>query len=464
MTTSTNGSSVHEAFSLMATLLAPRVPVRFLELSGQLLQRRQMEEVFEERAVQKCCAFPACNNPLSASSGKFRVSLARKEIYEPQYERQFCSQLCLKKARVLLSRLAHKPPQLVPSLLEVFGTDKPNPSDYEDEEPAKRTETAALQEVRPPPQAKTVWAKTTDLSVVERKHSSANPMSVAVPPALEAATSSTLKENEAPAAPDRNFPTAEHAVLIEGYVFPSHKQQLAKKVEKMVKKSQEEGQEGDNLVVSDSDESDAAGSEASSAGSFEISDFDDEEVVTLDDLPLFSHLWGLFSGWITHKTTLMVAGLPLPEQQEEKTEVDEMNGGPSKAEIEAAHNIKAEDLQENERSNQVKTLTKLDTAELQQLLNLFYEVRKDSDVVIDTDVDAAPTDSELVGNDAIKQASAGGQPSLCRKCRRSKIKCVCHNRSAARKEEKFSTSQLEAMMQQALDLREEYDELLQPDD
>ncbi|KAF4318156.1 hypothetical protein JM18_003778 [Phytophthora kernoviae] len=536
---STNGSSVHEAFSLMAALLAPCVPVRFLELSAQLLQRRQMEEVFEERAVQKRCAFPACNNPLPTSSGKFRVSLARKEIYEPQYERQFCSQLCLKKARVLLSRLVHKPPQLVPSLLEVFGTDKPNPLDYEDEEPVRRTKTTAVQEIHPPPQAKTVWAKTTDLGVIERKRSSANPMSVGVPPALEAATSTKLKENEAPATPDRNFPTAEHAVLIEGYVFPLHKQQLAKKVEKMVKKSQEEGQDGDDLVVSDSDESDAAGSEASSAGSFEISDFDDEEVITLGDLPLFSHLWGLFSGWITHNTTLMVAGLPLSEQQEEKVEFDEANGGPSEADIEAgrrrarqnfmerwnslslmmrrplsqvalklklasdryanyridtitdtfslrdaidtrnahqwtcvatilllvAHGIKPEDLLENERSSQVKTLTKLDTAELQQLLNLFYEVRKDSDVPIDTDLDAAPTNDGLDGNDTSQQASASEtQPSICRKCRRSKSKCVCHNRATTPKKEEFSASQLEAMMQQALDLREEYDELLQPDD
>lgn len=62
--TSVNGSSIHEAFELMATLLAPRVPLRYLELSGQLLQRRQMEEVFEERAAAKRCAFPACENPL----------------------------------------------------------------------------------------------------------------------------------------------------------------------------------------------------------------------------------------------------------------------------------------------------------------------------------------------------------------------------------------------------------------
>ncbi|KUF87003.1 hypothetical protein AM588_10001348 [Phytophthora nicotianae] len=367
--TSVNGSNVHEAFTLMATLLAPRVPVRYLELSGQLLQRRQMEEVFEERAAAKRCAFPACENPLPKSSGKFRVSLARKEIYDAQYERQFCSELCLKKARVLLSRLVHKPPQLVPSLVEVFGTDKPNPLDYEDNVKAvKQVETPTAHKPEPVPKAKTVWAKTQDLGVVERKHS----MSVGAPPALEASTSK-LKENASPAAPDRNFPTSEHASLIEGYVFPAHKQKLAKKVEKLVKNSQD-AEDDEDIVVSDSDESDAAASDVA----------------------------------------------------------------------------------------QVKALTKLDVSELQQLLQLFYEVRKDSDVAVDTDIAPIP-ESESKVNDASKQ-TPDNKAAFCRKCRRAKTKCVCETRAQNPKEEELSTTQLEEMLQEALVLREEYDELLQPDD
>ncbi|KAG2983145.1 hypothetical protein PC118_g9599 [Phytophthora cactorum] len=531
--TSVNGSNVHEAFALMATLLAPRVPVRYLELSGQLLQRRQMEEVFEERAAAKRCAFPACENPLPKSSGKFRVSLARKEIYDAQYERQFCSELCLKKARVLLSRLVHKPPQLVPSLVEVFGTDKPNPLDYEDDVKAvNRIKTPVVHKPGPLPKAKAVWAKTQDLGIVERKHST----SVSVPPALEATTSTKLKENASPAAPDRNFPTLEHASLIEGYVFPAHKQELAKKVEKLVKKSQEEGDNEDDIVVSDSDESDAAASDVSSAGSFEISDFDDEEVVTLNDLPLFSHLWGLFSNWITHETTLAVAGRPLPAK-EEKDATDPLIGGPEKAEADAArrrarqirterwsslslmlrrplpqvalklklasdrfanhridaitesfalreaidtrnahqwtcvatilllvaYDIKPKDILEGERSDQVKALTKLDTSELQQLLQLFYEVRKDTDVAVDTDVAPIPENEPKV-KDASKREMSDKPPAFCRKCRRAKTKCICKTRAKTPKEEEMSTTQLEEMLQEALVLREEYDELLQPDD
>ncbi|KAF1780342.1 Protein of unknown function DUF408 [Phytophthora cactorum] len=503
--TSVNGSNVHEAFALMATLLAPRVPVRYLELSGQLLQRRQMEEVFEERAAAKRCAFPACENLYpSRSSGKFRVSLARKEIYDAQYERQFCSELCLKKARVLLSRLVHKPPQLVPSLVEVFGTDKPNPLDYEDDVKAvNRIKTPVVHKPGPLPKAKAVWAKTQDLGIVERKHSTDN-----------------FDETEGkcvPAAPDRNFPTLEHASLIEGYVFPAHKQELAKKVEKLVKKSQEEGDNEDDIVVSDSDESDAAASDVSSAGSFEISDFDDEEVVTLNDLPLFSHLWGLFSNWITHETTLAVAGQkaeadaarrrarqirterwsslslmlrrPLPqvalklklasdrfanhridaitESFALREAIDTRNAHQwtcvATILLLVAYDIKPKDILEGERSDQVKALTKLDTSELQQLLQLFYEVRKDTDVAVDTDVAPIPENESKV-KDASKREMSDKPPAFCRKCRRAKTKCICKTRAKTPKEEEMSTTQLEEMLQEALVLREEYDELLQPDD
>ncbi|CAH0476871.1 unnamed protein product [Peronospora belbahrii] len=417
-----------------------------------------MEEVFEERASAKRCAFPACENLLLQLTGKFRVSLSRQEIYDANYERQFCSQ----KARVLLSRLAHKPPQLVPSLIDVFGTETPNPRDYEDDiKPSSNAESPVLAEKREQiPNVRSVWAKTQDLGIVERKHSTANPIAMDVPAALQAMSSLTLKENEAPAPPNRNFPTVEHAMLIEGYVFPAHKQKLARKVEKIVKKSQEKGDDDDDIVVSDSDESDLAASDVSSAGSFELSDFDDDEVVNLNDLPLFSHLWGLFSSWITHETTLLLAGQLLPANKEEKDDQDSFVGGPVKAEAEdarrrarqirlerwnslslmlrrslpqvalklklasdrfanyridtitktfalhhaidtrnthqwtcvatilmlVAYNIKLNELLEGERSDQVKALTKLDVSELHQLLHLFYDVRRDSDIAIDMDV------------------------------------------------------------------------------
>lgn len=204
------------------------------------------------------------------------------------------------KARVFLSKLVAKPPQLVPSILEVFGTESPNPFDFDDR-PQTLEQQSEQPRSRPAPKAKTVWAKTADLGVVERKSTPVN------------AASLQLRENSAPQAPDKQFPDASHAVLIEGFVFPSHKQKLAKKVEELLQT--DENKERDELVVSDSDESGdsdvGADSDASSA-SFALSDFDEDEEITLDELSLFSNLWRLLSSWITHETTLVVAGRPVP--------------------------------------------------------------------------------------------------------------------------------------------------------
>ncbi|CAI5725983.1 unnamed protein product [Hyaloperonospora brassicae] len=548
--TSIQGSNVHEAFALMATLLAPRVSMRYLNLCKKLLQRRQMEEVFEERAAAKRCAFPGCAQLLATTTGKFRVSLARHEIYEARYERQFCSQICHKRARVLLATLNQKPPQLVPSIVEVFGTDQPNPLDYEDEDGDNNIKTkasadagdAGVEKSEPMPKVRLAWAKTQDLGVVERRHSTARPMSAGVrggyghaPSALSAlkgGVSSTLKENEAPTQVDRSFPTREQATLIEGYVFPAHKQKLAKKVEKIVKKSQEEGDDDDDIVVSDSDESDLAASDVSSAGSFEISDFDDEEVVTLNDLPLFSHLWGLLSSWITHDTTLFVAGKPMLAKKWDNDELEFLPEGLDKAEVDAArrrarqirserwnslslmlrrplpqvalklkldsdrfanhridritetfalrdaidtrnahqwiciatilmlvvYDVKLDELLDGERSEQVKSLTNLDASELCQLLQLFYDVRKDSDVAVDTDV-APVAEVEVIDENAAKGEEEAKDQTFCRKCRRAKNKCVCAIRAKAPIDE--SSIPLEEMLQEALVLR---DELLRPDD
>lgn len=60
------GSNVHEMFALMSSLIYPRIPVRYLELCTRILQRRHLDTVFEERAVQSLCALPSCGNKLTA--------------------------------------------------------------------------------------------------------------------------------------------------------------------------------------------------------------------------------------------------------------------------------------------------------------------------------------------------------------------------------------------------------------
>ncbi|KAJ0394919.1 hypothetical protein ATCC90586_003501 [Pythium insidiosum] len=301
------GSSVREAFRLMSTLLFPSIPPAYLDRCARILQRRHLETVFEERAVQLLCAFPPCANRLRESSAKYRISLAKHEIYDAQSEKQFCSEQCLKKARVYLARLATKPPQLVPSLLDVFGTDRPNPHTFEEPETTSSTSArghAAAQ------RARTIWAKTDDLGVVERKPPSlVNEVTV---PSDLASSDAAITEHASPAAPAQEFPDAAQAVLIEGFVFPAHKSSLAKKVERGWQDA--DARRDDDIVVSDSEESTGFDDDddASSTSSVVMSDFADddeeEELVSSDDLPLFINLWRMFSAWATHNTNLVVAG------------------------------------------------------------------------------------------------------------------------------------------------------------
>lgn len=207
-------------------------------------------------------------------------------------------------------------------MMEVFGTNTPNPFDFEDEtsntalaQPAGERPRAAI------PKATSVWSKTNDLGIVERRTSKFTMSNDVAAVAASSMVAPPVKENTNVALPDREFPSAEHAVLIEGFVFPSHKQPLAKKVERLLQK--DTGERGSELVVSDSDESGDESSEAESdAGSFVLSDFDEDEVVTLKELSHFVNLWRLFSTWITHETNLVVARrpIPVPEKSEEREE------------------------------------------------------------------------------------------------------------------------------------------------
>lgn len=47
------------------------------------------------------------------------------------------------------------------------------------------------------------------------------------------------------------------------------------------------------------------------------------------------------------------------------------------------------------RSDHLKALTKLDNHELRQLLELFYDVRNDSDVAVDTDTAPVPEEVNI---------------------------------------------------------------------
>jgi hypothetical protein len=183
--------------------------------------------------------------------------------------------------------------------MEVFGIDEPNPFTFDENQ--MRNSNIMADSV---PQAKTVWAKTQDLGIIERKKDRISQLEV---PSNLASSTPIVKENQYPGAPTRQFPDQTQAVLIEGYVFPAHKEKLAKKVEHAVQHNMD--YEANDIILSDSDESSDV---ASSCSSWDISDDEVDATFSALELPLFANLWRLFSAWITHETNLLVAGFPIP--------------------------------------------------------------------------------------------------------------------------------------------------------
>lgn len=122
-----------------------------------------------------------------------------------------------------------------------------------------------------------------------------------------------------------------------------------------------------------------------------------------------------------------------------------------------AHNKRPSDVASGALSH-VATFTKLEPGELAQLLALFYDRRADDDVVVDTDTQPL---EEISTSAALATADADApSEAKCRKCRRVKTKCICATRAASDRHSTFSVSDVDAMLQEALTLREEYEELL----
>ncbi|KAF0719441.1 Aste57867_1037 [Aphanomyces stellatus] len=292
-------STAREAFVLMSTLLSTSVPRAYLDLCANILQERHMRDVFEERAVQRRCGWPICRELLpNRRPQKYRVSAAKQQLYSAREEQQFCTTKCLEDARRFLGNLPVKPPQMLPSITQVFGTPKPNPKDYDGSgRPTTTPAAAAPARLRQAVAPRVVWAKQPGMGVVEKDIQ--------------------IVEHDKPAKPSTDFSTT-NPVLIEGYIFPAHKAKKASKVAKVLTKEAIVAAATtaaiDFEAGGDDDDEQVTSSEDESSGS-EVDDDDDEsadsegntDVFSAADLSSFATLWWKVSEMVTPATLHLVA-------------------------------------------------------------------------------------------------------------------------------------------------------------
>ncbi|KDO24368.1 hypothetical protein SPRG_10446 [Saprolegnia parasitica CBS 223.65] len=485
-------ATARDAFVLMSTLLSPVVPAPYLELCSNILQERHLRDVFEERAVQLRCGLPTCSSTLAKKKPqKYRISVARREVYSAREEQQFCSETCLKEARSFLALLPVKPVQMLPTIHQVFGTSKPNPLDYREGARAPISVASVAKPKRAQP--KVVWSKQPGMGVVERP--SQKPI--------------TIIENKAPAGPSREFPKEEHAILIEGFVFPGHKAKKATKLAKKMKQetapaTTEDGNENESDYSSESDS--GTDSEMDILGADDDSSDDSDgntDVYSAADLPLFATMWMKISEMVTPETLSVVAGWhqrsipvtvevrPISGPEEDRAHhfgafllrqmpsISALSGLPCDRRIQGllqdllhtfqllrpveakeksewnamcflfllvCHKCTPDTLRSLPTLATTLAQCRLDVAEMQQLVSIFYNTDAFETMVLADEMDKPMEVTPRV------TATKGVSKKQCRKCRRATDVCICSTR--LREESEFSDADVARMLQESLQIQD----------
>lgn len=69
-----------------------------------------MEDVIEERAIEKMCGYALCENPLTkVISQRYHISTAKNKVYDLTRRKNFCSSICFCAANYLLEQMLTNP-------------------------------------------------------------------------------------------------------------------------------------------------------------------------------------------------------------------------------------------------------------------------------------------------------------------------------------------------------------------
>ncbi|KAH9103247.1 hypothetical protein AeMF1_020385 [Aphanomyces euteiches] len=498
-------STARDAFVLMSTLLVPSVPREYLDLCGKILQERHVRDVFEERSVQQRCGWALCRETLSnRRQQKYRVSVSKKQVYNAREEQQFCSDKCHEDARKYIATLPVKAPQMLPSITHVFGTAKPNPKDYDGTNARPVAAKAPIGSAsRKSAQPKVVWAKQPGMGVVEKNDPTK--MTPIVPKDVK------IVEHSTPAQTSTDFSTA-NAVLIEGYVFPSHKAKKATKAARQLAKAQREVNPPDDgvAIVSDEEYTSDDSSDLSSESDMDDESSEDSEgnsdVYSAADLSPFATVWWKVSEMVTPATLQLVARLhgqalpPLEAPLVGNTDQDnrrllfgsfchrqlqqvakatglstergiqlEMNDliqsfqlmrpleGTQTREwntmclllLMVANRLTPATWRNHVTSDVLTKLCGIDMHEMQQLLEIFCASDSMTTIVLADEMDSVPAAAPAVSPTSSTASTNGVQ---CRKCRRKK--CRCGTSKQVDETSDFSDAELASMMQDALKIKQ----------
>ncbi|KAJ1740619.1 hypothetical protein LPJ78_004225 [Coemansia sp. RSA 989] len=78
---------------------------RVLKQAARYLTPQDYQDVVEERAATKLCGYPLCNQATQKIEQKYRISLARRKVYDVSEQANFCSKTCMVASRFYREQL-----------------------------------------------------------------------------------------------------------------------------------------------------------------------------------------------------------------------------------------------------------------------------------------------------------------------------------------------------------------------
>ncbi|XP_015188446.1 PREDICTED: putative RNA polymerase II subunit B1 CTD phosphatase RPAP2 [Polistes dominula] len=98
------------AFKIVEQLLEPIVEPQWLLQNLQHINRSHMEDVIEERAIEKLCGYVLCKNPITVLiTQQFHISTKRNKVYDVTKRKNFCSSHCYAACNYLLQQMLTSP-------------------------------------------------------------------------------------------------------------------------------------------------------------------------------------------------------------------------------------------------------------------------------------------------------------------------------------------------------------------
>ncbi|KAI4491585.1 hypothetical protein M0804_002977 [Polistes exclamans] len=98
------------ALKIIEQLLEPIVEPQWLLQNLQHINRSHMEDVIEERAIEKLCGYVLCKNPITVIiTQQFHISTKRNKVYDVTKRKNFCSSHCYAACNYLLQQMLTSP-------------------------------------------------------------------------------------------------------------------------------------------------------------------------------------------------------------------------------------------------------------------------------------------------------------------------------------------------------------------